>query len=106
MQGLPKMDMLGESDPFVKVLLLIKIIHYSLFLTIAENDRRCSSYRMAEIASALLPREGRFPSFDNKTEFLPNVTKNKGRHQSSEKIMNSYQILQKSIEIKGISGLF
>ena len=32
MQGLPKMDMLGESDPFVKVLLLIKIIHYSFFL--------------------------------------------------------------------------
>ena len=85
MQGLPKMDMLGESDPFVKVLLLIKIIHYSLFFTIAENDRRCSFYRTAETASALLPREGRFPSFDKKNEFLPKVTKHKGRHQSSEK---------------------
>ena len=75
MQGLPKMDMLGESDPFVKVLLLIKIIHYSLFFTIAENDRRCSFYRTAETASALLPREGRFQSFDKKIEFLPKVTK-------------------------------
>ena len=35
------MDMLGESDPFVKVILIIKIIYRTLFILNNFNSKHC-----------------------------------------------------------------
>ena len=69
LQGLPKMDMLGESDPFVKVFFYQHNCVYS-----SENKLyawynllwRCSSCLIVEKASALLLKGGRSANLTKK----------------------------------------
>ena len=75
LQGLPKMDMLGESDPFVKVFFIKIIVYYSFENKLFAWDNllwRCSSCLIVEKASALLLKGGRSANLTKKKLAMTN----------------------------------